>query len=319
MKILYVSNGGFGDASWSTSWPRLFTERGHEIDVFLMFYTGNPFYANPFIQNIFSVHYMRAAVEIVSVINSHYYDMILIPETTAGGVREVIEATKDVKNVHVFKRRDQSQFVSGLEIPPLTKPEWFYEDKEFKYVKNLKINNSVLFHPLSSSVYEKSRNIDFNLIIECSKKLENIVVIYGGRKYLPINDLKRMEAVGIRLLWEDYNCFNDESGTALGKFLALTSQCQVGIHAWSGSFTLSMGYNKPYVMVVPEYKIRANQAAPYKSTKKLYEQGIFRAKKYGCLIPSAWCITDKAEIIIEAVNHVLAKKTGNFDKTWTFI
>lgn len=318
MKILYVANGGFGDVSWATSWPRIFSERGHVIDILLMFYTGNPFHANPFVRNIFSIPYMKVAENIISVIDNHHYDMILIRKLT-GGVRDVIEVTKDVKNVHLFEGTNQSQIISDLEIPPLTKPEWHFTDKEYKYVEDFNLKDSILFHPLSSCTYEKSRNIDFDLVIECSKKLENIVVLYGGREYLPTDDLKRMEAAGVRLLWEGYNCFNDESGSALGKFLALTSQCRASVHAWSGSFTLSMGYNKPYVMVVPGYSIRANISSSYKDSKLLHEQGIHRAKVYGCLNPSIWCITDQSEIIIEAVNHALSGKTGTYDKTWTFI
>jgi hypothetical protein len=316
MKILYVACGGFGDVSWTTSWPRLWTEKGHEIDVFLLKFTGNPFHANPFIRNIFIKNYMEAYKEIRAIIEGHSYDIILIPNSTVGGMCDVIEVTKNMKNVLLFRGTPQSQLISDLEIPPLTKPEWYYTKNESEYIEKLNLKNSILFHPLSSDVNEKSRNIDFDLIIECSKKLNPIIVVYGGRKYLPMDNLEKIKAAGINLLWEDYNCFNDESGSALGKFLALTSHCQASVHAWSGSFTLSMGYNKPYVMVAPGYGIRANSASPYIDTKILYEEGIQRAAYYGCLNPSAWCITNKSEIIIEAVNHILLKKTCTFDKKW---
>jgi hypothetical protein len=80
-----------------------------------------------------------------------------------------------------------------------------------------------------------------------------------------------------------------------------------------------MGYNKPYVMVVPGDGIRANQASPYIDTKNLYERGMRRADCYGCLKPSAWCVTESSQIIIEAINQVLVGRTGSFDKSWTFI
>jgi hypothetical protein len=321
MEILYVANGGFGDASWTTSWPRLFTERGHVVDVFLMQYIGNPFHANPFIRNMFIKHRMEAAKFVKSIIADHHYDIILIPDNTMGGMPEVIDTTKGMPNVLFFKGCDgRSQFIPvfDFEIPPLTKPEWFFTKSELEYAERLK--GKILFHPLCSGVNEKSRNIDFDLVIECSKKLENVLVVYGGgTKYVPINELKRMESAGVSLLWEDYNCFNDESGSTLGKFLALTSQCQGSVHAWSGSFTMSMGYNKPYVMVVPGYGIRANHASPYIDTKNLYERGMKRADCFGCLKPSAWCITDQSQTIVEAVGHVLMGKTCSFDKSWTFI
>lgn len=319
MKILLIACCGFGDSSWTTSWPRLFVEKGYEVDMFLMKYTGNPFHANPYVGKIFVEMAMEASKKIRGVIENSFYDYILIPNSTCGGVKEVIEATKDMDNVHLFQGAGVSQIIKGVEIPPLTKPEWYFTEKEFKYIENLKMMNSILIHPLSSDVKEESRNMNFDLVIECSKKLEGVIVVYGGRKFLPIDDLKRMEDAGVRLLWEDYNCFNDESGTALGKFFALVSQCRAGVHGWSGSFTLSMGYNKPYVMVVPGYGIRANGSAPYVETNFLYKQGMQRAETYNCLNPSIWSITDKADIIVEAVNHALTGKTGTYDKKWEFI
>ncbi len=318
MKILYVPNGGFGDASWSTSWPRIWSEKGHEVDVFLLKYTGNPFHANPFVKNMFIEDKMKAAEKIDVVIKKNSYDIILIPNNANAGVKDVIKVTKDFKNVRLFKGASLSQIISDLEVPPLTKPEWFFTEEESKYIKDSDLNGAILFHPVSSCTYEKSRNIDLNIIIECSKKLENIVVVYGGREFLPIDDLKRMEEAGTRLLWEDYNCFNDESGSVLGKFFALTSQSRASVHAWSGSATFSMGYNKPYVVVAPGYNIRGNPGAPYLDTKVLYKQGMGRAEVYGCLNPSVWCITDQVEIIVEAINHILAGKTGIYDKMWTF-
>lgn len=317
MKVLFVANCGFGDVSWATSWPRIWSEKGHEVDVFLMEHTGNPFHANPFINKMFVEDKMEAKEKIGAVIENGLYDIVLIPDNTCDGIKEVIEVTKDIKNVSLFKGASKSQFVSGIEIPVVTKPEWYFTKEEFKYVEEFK--GAILFHPLCSDVHEKSRNIDFNLIIKCSERLEDVVVVYGGRKFLPIDDLKRMEASGIRLLWEDYNCFNDESGSALGKFIALTSLCRASVHAWSGSATLSMGYNKPYVMVVPGKKIRANGGSPYLQTSTLYKQSIHRARSYGCLEPSAWCVTTDVEIIVEAVNNVLTGKTWTFDQIWTSI
>jgi len=319
MKILYVANGGFGDASWSTSWPRIFSEMGHQIDVFLMEFTGNPYHANPYIGKMFREGYMTSSKIIRSVIEENSYDFVLIPNNACGGVKEVIEATNGLENIHLFRGTSGTQIVSGLEVPPLTKPEWYYTEEEFKFIEDSNLMNSILFHPLSSSVTEPSRNINFNVVIECAKKLDNVVVVYGGRRFLPLDDLRRMEKAGVRLLWEDYNCFNDKSGTPLGKFFAIASQCRAGVHGWSGSFTLSMGYNKPYVMVAPGEGIRANSAEPYVDTKLLYEQGMDRARRYGCLNHSIWAITDKAEAIVGSVNHVLAGNTGTYNKEWQFI
>lgn len=317
MKILYIANCGFGDVSWTTSWPRIWSEKGHEVDVFLMRHTGNPFHANPYVKNMFIENKYEAVNKIISVINAHTYDVVLIPDNYCSGVQEVIKVTKNFKNVFPFKGHSKYRVsVSGLDIPPLTKPEWYFTEKESKYIRDQKLENYILFHPLSSSIYEKTRNINFDLIIECSKKLENILVVYGGVKYLPVETLNKMETFGIRLLWEDYNCFNDESGTALGKFLALTFMCQASIHAWSGSFTFPMGLNKPYVMVVPGYELRANKNSTFIKTVDSFKHGMQRAKNHGCLNPSIWCITEQVDIIISAVNYAIEGKTGIYDNTW---
>ena len=42
MELLYLPSCGFGDVSFSTTWPKIFADRGHTVDVFLMVYTGNP-------------------------------------------------------------------------------------------------------------------------------------------------------------------------------------------------------------------------------------------------------------------------------------
>lgn len=326
MKILYVSVGGFGDASWTTSWPRIFSEAGHEIDVFLLKYTGNPFHANPHIGKMYVEERLTAYKKIGAVIESSSYDYVLIPNSTCGGVPEIIEETKSLKNVYIFQGLNTwcsiiqtiNQPISNLDIPPLTKPEWYFTREELKYVEDSNLKNSIVFHPLSSDLYGISRNISFDLIIECSGKFENVIVLYGGTKFLPVDDLKRLEAAGVRLLWEDYNCFNDESGSALGKFLALTSLCKISIHAWSGSFVMPLGFNKPYIINVSGDSIRANSSSPYIGTKGLFEQAISRSDTYGCLRPSAWCITDKAKDMIDAINYVQSGKTGIFDKEWIF-
>jgi len=82
MEILYVPSCGFGDVSFSTTWPRIFTEKGHVVDVFLMLYTGNPFYGNPYVRKTQCVHYIDAAKEIRTMIDSHSYDMVVLPRTT---------------------------------------------------------------------------------------------------------------------------------------------------------------------------------------------------------------------------------------------
>ena len=318
MRILSVSNGGFGDASWCTSWPRIFSENGHEIDVLLMEFTGNPYHANPYIGSMFVFDRKETASKIMGVINAHSYDIVLIPDNNNDGVQDVIEVTKKVKSVYPFRGCNVGQEISGLKIPPLTKPEWYFTPEEYQHIEKYK--DCILIHPTSSSIAEESRNVEFGLVIECARRLDNVVVMYGGkRKYLPIPNLRKMESAGIRVLWEGYNCFNDKSGTALGKFLALSSVCRASVHAWSGSFTFSMGFNKPYVMVVPGHQIRANSGAPYIKTEVLYEQGIARARRYGCLNPSAWCITKSVRILTEALDHVQAGKTCTYDGCWEFL
>jgi len=82
MKLLYIPSCGFGDVSFSTTWPKIFVGRGHIVDVFLMVYTGNPFHANPYVRNMFLADYPEAANKIKSVLDSHSYDMVLLPITT---------------------------------------------------------------------------------------------------------------------------------------------------------------------------------------------------------------------------------------------
>jgi len=225
-----------------------------------------------------------------------------------------VEATKGMKNVFVYEPHKVKE-LPGLEIPPYTKPEWYFSERELKYVENLK--NHVIFHPMSSDVTSVSRNISFDLIERYSNLQSEIVMVHGGRSYLP-ESLKELSGK-IKLLWEDFNCFEDEDGHPLGKLLALTSECKASVHGWSGSFTMSMGFNKPYVVVTPSDKIRNNSSAPYRDAKEQFLYQINRARNYGCLDHSAWCITDKAEIVSEAVNYVQEGKTGIFNKTWTFI
>ena len=329
MEILYIPSCGFGDVSFSTTWPKILAERGHTIDVFLRRYTGNPFHANPYIRNMFIVldREIKEAIEkIKATIESHSYDMIIIPNTICFGTKEMVEAIRNYKNVYIpfFDQQPecvkQMSNILGFNILVWTKPEWYFTNQELKYITDKNLKNHIIFYPMSSDFFELSRNISFNLIEKCSNAFNNIVITHGGGSYLPINDLKRIEGNGkIKLLWEDYNCFKDEYGHPLGKQLALTSECMVSVHGWSGSFTISMGYNKPYVVVVPTDKIRCNALTPYLDTAPLFIAQINRARNYGCLNPSAWCITEDENIIEEAIRLVLDGKTAIYNKTCEFI
>jgi hypothetical protein len=316
MRILQVASGGFGDVSCTTSWPRLFSEKGHELDVFLMKYTGNPFHANPFVRKLYTtpINNTKAAEELLNVINNYSYDFILVPNINCGGMAAVVKITENMKNVITGWPRIGTECVkNGLPAISLTNPEWHFTENELEYVKNLKLDKFILFFPLCSDVREKTRNISFELIKDCAKHI-NIVVVNGGRDYLPVDCLKDMEKVGINVIWEGYNCFNDKSGTTIGKFLALESQCQTSVHGYSGSICIAMGYNKPYVVVVPEDRIRNNSGTPYLETQKVFERQINAFKPRGSTSPNIWCMTDKAEIVLDAITRAQNGETIAFKK-----
>ena len=325
MEILYIPSCGFGDVSFSTTWPKIFVERGHTVDVFQAPYTGNPFHANPYIRNMFIApccDWRKAVDQIKMVIENHSYDMVIIPRTICDGVKEMIDAIQNYKNVYIthYDQYGQLSGIPGFAIPLYTKPEWYFTNQELTYIMDKNLKNYIIFHPMSSDINNISRNINFNLIEKCSNDFNNVVIAYGGRLYLPIDNLKKIEDSGkIKLLWEGYNCFKDGYGYPLGKLLALTSECMASVHGWSGSFTMSMGYNKPYVIVVPTDKIRCNASTPYLDTMTQFIIQINRAREYGCLNPSAWCITEDENIIEEAIRLVLDGKTAIYNKTWEFI
>jgi len=218
------------------------------------------------------------------------------------------------KNVFAY---DPYKGIPDFDVPVYTKPEWYFTESELKYVKDKGLSDYVLFHPVSSDFNNVSRNISFGLIEKCAKYFD-IVMVQGGCSYLPVDGLRRMEAK-MKLLWEGYNCSDDEYGHPLGKLLALTSECKASVHGWSGSFTMSMGYNKPYVVVIPMDKIRCNVSAPYRDGSEQFTYQINRAGAYGCLNPSAWCMTDSEDVVTEAVGYVLEGKTAIYNKSWKFI
>lgn len=319
MNLLYIAHGGFGDVALTTAWPKLWTERGHTVDVFLIRYTGNPFYKNPYVRNLFIVSYSEAPVEISKVVDRNKYDKIVILENSEGGFGIVINNIKHLDNVIVMK---SSSIKGDSFIPWYSKPDFYFDDQELSFIKENKLEDSVVFHPLSSSYNEDSRNISFSVIESCSKVLNNIVVTGGSRSssgnyYTPAG-LENLNNFPIKVLWENYNCFDDDKGSVLGKTFALVSNCKVSIHAWGGSNTIAIAYNKPMIIVVPRETLRANNSSPYYNSEEL-----FRAQRdYFLQIylknPNAWCITDKAEDILDAVNLVLSGKSGIFNKTWTF-
>lgn len=308
MRILYVAAGGFGDVSWTTSWPRLFSKMGHDLEIFFLKYTGNPFHANPYVKKLYDVQYgginpieyqSKIIGVLQEVLENNLYDFVLIPANQGlSGILEIRKMTEKFKNVFVGHCK-----VLGLDVPPYSKPEWYFTEKEQDYVKKLKYDNSILIYPLSSAYYDSSKNISFELIKECSHYIKDIVVVHGGYKYLPIEDLKRFEDMGIRVFWEDYNCFDDENGTVLGKILALESQCLVSAHGFSGSMCIAMGYSKPYVVSVPGTPINGKSAQEKLDMQSTHQSVILNHENLGI-----WCITEKVEDFVSAINR--AKNDG---------
>jgi hypothetical protein len=336
MKILYIACGGFGDVSWTTSWPRVFSKSGHKIDIFLIKYTGNPFHINPYITNLFIMngHYAGGdSIDMIEKMDLNNYDIILLPNIIFFE-KEYPDFLRVLKSVKGFYSGWSPQ-IPGIAVPPMTKPEFYFSDKELDYVNRHYNSEAILFFPLSSAITtagikEETRTIHFDLIKDCAQHMGNVIMIHGGQRgssasrpqnknYLPIEELEKMESLGIKILYENYNCFDDESGTVLGKQLALVSRCSVSVHSYSGSICMSMGYNKPYVVIVPEENLRHNTSASYQSSLKCFEFYMKRADAFSCLKPSAWCITNKSNDIIDAINSVKQGKTGIFNKEWSSI
>jgi hypothetical protein len=293
MKILFIPdpNHGFGDLAWYTSWPRVFSELGNIIDIFLFVYSpegligrgnANPFHANIYVRNTFisalaSPKTCFRYKDITNILENNFYDLILTPCVSNNVLLKVSDINAIIKN---YKNEVKSPYpdmvafgkegLSYNNFPLRAKPEWSFTDKEFNYINNSGLNDSILIFPISSQVTEKNRNININLILEISNKYKNTVVTYGGRKYVPREDLKCLEKNKVKILWEGYNCFEDESGSPLGKQFALTSLCKASIHAWSGSFTFPMGFEKPYLFIIPE---------GYTNSCECY------AKQYKCITP----------------------------------
>jgi hypothetical protein len=325
MEILYIAHGGFGDVSYSTAWPRLWAEKGHVIDIFLMQFTGNPFNANPYIRNIFIYPDYKSGSEIGNVLKEHNYDKIIVIENSNTGLKEVLEKIKDLKNVVIVQPEEITRkacpndfhIVNNDIILPMTLPELYFSESEIKFVRDRFPKDGIIINPLSSDCTETSRNIDFSVVRDCSKIMNNVIMAHGGKTYKN-QIIEAMEKDGIKSLWEGYNCFNDDTGSTLGKNMALISTCRVSIHGLSGSFLIAAGFNKPFIMVMPKNTVRCNCNCPYVDVKLDIDYTKWILKKVGFKGCQAWCIAEKAEIIKEAVDIVLSGKSGIFDKTWTF-
>lgn len=318
MNILYVAHGGFGDVAMTTAWPRIWSEKGHVVDIFLLRFTGNPFYKNPYVRDTFVVSYPKVSEEITNVLNGHKYDKIIIIENSETGFGLVIPKIRGLENALIVNSQDLRK--EDCLVPWYSKPELYYSDQESKYITENGLENSIVFHPLSSSFTENSeysRNIPFSVIEGCSKIMENVVMTGGchtadGKFFVP-DDIAKIR--GPRLMWEGCNCFNDDTGSVLGKTFALVSKCKVSVHAFSGSNIIPMCYDKPMIIVAPDEKMKMG-SGPLHDTEKLF----YVQRNYFLSIhlkaPDAWCITRKASDILDAVNLVLSGKSGFFHKTW---
>ena len=322
MDILYIAHGGFGDVSLTTAWPRMWSERGHVTDVFLMLYTGNPFHKNPYIRKICLSRQGKYAEDLSAMLSEFKYDKIVIINNSNTGVGEIIKLIENKGNAVILETWEVN---SNDLTPPQMLPEWHYDKSELDYVLKNYSEKSVVFHPFCSSSSENSRNVDFELIKNCHKYMKSIVVAHGGVA-IKSPELPQLENLGIKLLWEGYNCFNDDDGQAIGKLIALTSICDVSVHGWSGSFTIPMGLNKPFVMIVPGDSLRNNQSSPYKETKQVFweelnyirgQTGVIGNGYKGC---SAWCATNNFNVVITAINSVLDGKSVMYtDNKWISI
>jgi len=314
MRLLYIAHGGFGDVSFTTSWPQIWTNKGYIVDVFLMLYTGNPFHKNPYIKNMFISS--NPAKDIDPFLEKDLYDKIVIIDNTNKGLKDVIDKIRHLKNALIIK---SLEIAKNDLIPPIAIPEWHFEPSELSYVNVNYPKEGVIIHPFCSDFSEKSRNIDFALIDICSKYIRPIIMVHGGIAYTKpfLEEMEKKKR--IKLLWEGYNCFNDNNGSAIGKLIALVSTCSVSIHGWSGSYLIPVGLNKPFIVIVPENKVRNNKSSPYHNTKDLFMSQINRLKKIGYEGPSAWCVTKNFNDIITAMNIVRQKKSCVYDGNWTFL
>jgi len=317
--ILYIAHGGFGDVALTTAWPKIWVEQGHIVDVFLIRYTGNPFYKNPHVRNLFLVSYSAASNELSKVLENNY-DKIAIMKNSESGFGIVIDKIRNLENAVIMTHSDLKKPDSL--IPWYSKPDFYFDAQESDYVSKNNLENSTVFHPLSSSYSEESRNIAFSVIEDCSKVMDKVVITGGCRdafgNYHTPDALERLKNSNIKLMWENYNCFDDDHGTVLGKTFALVSKCKISIHAWGGSNVIPIAYDKPLIIVVPRDTIRANSNSPYYNS-----EGLFMSQREYFLnihlkSPNAWCITDKASDLLGAVDVVLSGRSGLFNKTWKF-
>lgn len=273
------------------------------VDVFLMRHSGNPFHKNPFVRRVFESEPKEAHKKIRKI--AAHYDKVVVMNGTHLGVKRVCDFLQGLDNVETMSRYTE-------ELRPRN-PELYFSTQELESVRTY--GGGILFHPFSSSYREISRTIDFGIIGECSKYFDKVTVTYGGRPFIP-DELDVLESKGVKVFWENRDFFNDERGYPVGKTLALVSLCAVGVHPWSGSLCMSAAFRKPYVVVTPSKTLRTSPSAHERDTKKEYIGLINKMKMADCLGFCAWCITDRVEIVLEAIERVKSKEAVLFDGGW---
>jgi len=304
--VLYIAHGGLGDVCFQAQWPKAWVDQGCIVDVLLMKHSGNTFHESPYVRNTFVIHKLQAWSSAKKIIEDNGYDEVFLMDSNHAGVSELKSAIMDMNNVKILEKK---------ECPKFGKPKLYFTDKELEYIRSKGFSGKVLFHPLSSAIKSKSRNIGAELIKKCSHRIENIVVAHGGH-----HRCKPPEGLyDLNLFWEGFNYCDDENGTAIGKMFALVSECEVGVHGWSGSLCISVAFDKPYVVVSSEYILQSSPRSLSFNTVELYRKLMNKMKKIGCLGPSSWCITKDPSVVCEAIDFAKKGNIGIYDNGWKFL
>jgi len=319
MKFLYIASGGFGDASWTTSCPRILSEKGHNVDVYHLTYTGNVFHENPYCGKVVvSKKYgglsrgdlKNQIIDVITdLIRRNCYDAVMFPNIGCGRMPEIVEGLNEFENIYVGPGLENTRTRKPLEIPGLKKgmivgrPEFHFNSRELEWAEKLSGRNSIVIFPMSSAVGERTRNMNFDIINSCPFR-DRFIVVHSGCDCLPADNPKRFEESGIRVLWEGYNSSDADNEKVLGKILALEALCKFSIHGYSGSICIALGFSKPFIMNVPCGQIRNNSSSPYADTQERFN--IFKGQMsyYKSTVLSSLCITEKEEEFTASIEQM---------------